>query len=159
MDYHVVSIDDGSNQDATYYPVLGDADESIAPEQEDGPDPRTFPVTAVQVEYRAQGTWKSLFEARNIEAKTLLSDSRIAVVCKKYDKGGGWVGTPRMMLVANAISSVKAAKRTKGKHLVAQVRHEHCAAISFEAKTSWLTETRCVPRSLPERSATRKHSG
>jgi hypothetical protein len=94
----------------------------------------------VEVEHRVQRTWQTLLGARNIEAKVLLTDSRLAVVCKKYDKGGGWIGTPGMMLVANAISSVKAASRRKGKHLVAQIRHEYCAAITFETKTSWLTE-------------------
>jgi hypothetical protein len=81
-----------------------------------------------------------------IEVSIYPTDSRVAFLCKKYDRGGGWSGGGLIGLTvavtANAVSKARAKKRSKGKVMVGHIRYEWLAKIGFMHKTFLLSN--CV---------------
>jgi hypothetical protein len=61
-----------------------------------------------------------------------ISASRLVLVCRNYDKGGGWLGFSWVTALANAVSYLRAKRRRKGKYMVAQVRLQ------------WVTKIECI---------------
>jgi hypothetical protein len=80
-----------------------------------------------------------VMRGEKIDITVFITDSRVALHCAKYDKGGGWVGDPLSSLVLNAGSKLLAARRRKGKVLLGQIRYEWLKAIGYSRKTGWLS--------------------
>jgi hypothetical protein len=76
-----------------------------------------------------------------IEVSIYSTDSRIAFLCKKYDRGGGWSGGGLIGLTvaatANAVSKARAKKRSAGKVMVGHIRYEWLIKVGFMHKTFW----------------------
>lgn len=101
------------------WPVPAEAD-GIALEPRDGTSVRRFVAREVEVGVVADTT--VLVHADAIRAQVSVTDARVAVVCTKYDRGGGWIGGP-IALALNIGSRVLAARRRRGTTLVGQVRY------------------------------------
>jgi hypothetical protein len=120
------------------YPVIGGDDWPVELEERDGDDLLVLEATALAVgELTASGI-RHIERVQQIKAVIVISDSRVAIACVKFDKGGGWVGhgggAAVMALGLNAISKARAAHRRKGKMLVGQVRFP------------WLSQVGACPR-------------
>ena len=68
-----------------------------------------------------------------------VTDSRVAYWCKKYDKGGGWVGGGIGGLaiagVANAVSKARASNRRRGNCLVGHARYTWLHGVGYSTKS------------------------
>lgn len=67
-----------------------------------------------------------------------MTSERLLVHCDKFDKGGGWFGSPGAMVIANTISAVAAASRRRGKTLLGHIRHDWISTVQFEARRGFL---------------------
>jgi hypothetical protein len=95
--------------------------------------------------YRGEGLrseWVSLmldsnscyFWVSEVPVELTLSSRRVILVCEKFEKGGGWRGSPGMMLTANALSKARAAVRRHGKVLAGQMRLEWLSRLGYHDK-------------------------
>jgi len=64
----------------------------------------------------------------------ILTSNRVIVVCEKFEKGGGWIGSPGLMLTANAVSKAGAFLRRHGKVLTGQMRVQWISRIGYHEK-------------------------
>ena len=73
-----------------------------------------------------------------------VTDSRVIMLCKKYDKGSTWIGFGAIgataALVGTAVSKVRAAVRSKGTALLGHIRYEWLFAVGYARKEGWLTD-------------------
>ncbi len=53
-----------------------------------------------------------------------VSDCRVMLACEKYEKGSTWVSPPAVAAAATVVSTVRAARRRRGKVMVGQIRYE-----------------------------------
>lgn len=64
------------------------------------------------------------------------------VLCRRYDTGGGWFGflgvEALVAAAANGVSKARAARRTRGTALVAQVRYAWVKSVGWMPKGGWL---------------------
>ena len=67
-----------------------------------------------------------------------VTDSRFAMVCANYDKGGGWVGGGAALLL-NAGSKLLAAGRSRGKALAGHLRYPWLDSILFQPRYGVMT--------------------
>lgn len=67
-----------------------------------------------------------------------VTDSRFAMVCPNYDKGGGWVGGGAALLL-NAGSKLLAAGRSRGNALAGHLRYPWLDSILFQPRQGVLT--------------------
>lgn len=74
------------------------------------------------------------FQVSGVPVELTLSSRRVILVCEKFEKGGGWRGSPGMMLTANAISKTRAAIRRHGKVLAGQMQLAWLAQIGYHDK-------------------------
>lgn len=146
MSFNVLAIRTGSDAgDGALYPVLTDLSEPglIALDEHDGSDVKSFVATAVKVIQVAE-TPKTLFRLGDVRIDVLVTESRLALACEKYDKGGGWVGFGAggllIAVTANAVSKARAAKRSRGKVLVGHLRYPWVTAVGAAAKSGFLTD-------------------
>jgi hypothetical protein len=76
----------------------------------------------------------------DVSARVLITDSRVAVVCRRFEaKGGGWIGFgwgALFALVANAVSKARAASRGAGKAAVGHVRYEWVSFVGWKSKAA-----------------------
>jgi hypothetical protein len=131
MSFQLVTIRSADFDDPTMYPVLGNGT-VIAFEPLDGPAPQRLIATQVQVhELRGSGL-ATLARFRRIRAEVFVTEGRVAVACRKYEKGGGWLSTSITgMVLFNAVSYARAAIRSRGKALVGHVRYPWLKAVGF----------------------------
>lgn len=146
MAFNVLAIRTGSDAgDGALYPVLTDLEEPglLALDEHDGSDVKTFVATAVKVIQVAE-TAKTLFRLGDVRIDVLVTESRLALACEKFDKGGGWVGFGAggllVAVTANAVSKARAAKRSRGKVLVGHLRYPWVSAVGATAKTGFTTD-------------------
>lgn len=101
--------------------------------------PRTYSATGIAIRVFLGGTFRETVRVSDIDLSVFVTDSRIAVACSKYDKGGGWVGWGvagfAMAVTANAVSKVRAARRRRGRMLVGHVRYEWLGTIVAKDRT------------------------
>lgn len=117
-------ITDGTwgDREGMLFPVPLELD-TVRTEERDG-FVRSLYCQAISV--KEQGAARPVMRARDIRGHVLLTESRIAVACSRYEKGGGWWGFGDGALLAlplNAGSHALAAMRRRGKMLVGQVRY------------------------------------
>jgi len=119
------------------YPLLT-PERRLAFEEEDGRDPMYHQVTAVSVREAREAGSREVFGLSAISADLLVTGGRVALVCARYDKGGGWWGSPGTALLLNAVSMIRARIRSRGKALVGHVRYVWLEAVGFSPKKGLL---------------------
>jgi len=122
-------VDDAELDDGMF--PLPAAESRFVVEPLDGPAPQFTRATAVSSKIETADATRGLVECRRIVADVAITDQRVVISCEKYDKGGGWVGTPAAMVAANAVSAIRAARRTRGKVLVGHVRYQWLHTVAF----------------------------
>lgn len=140
MTYSIVAIREvGDGGDATMYPSVNAAGELDA-DPEDGRSPLRFLAVGLSVgEFRA-GKLTEVASLSSVRIDVVITDVRMALVCRKYDKGGGWVGSSGATVVLNAASKIRAAVRSRGSVLVGHVRFPWLASAGYSPKSGWLDE-------------------
>jgi hypothetical protein len=140
----VQSVPDPSSVDlreaSLMLPVPGLQANSIHLEPRDGPNIET--LTAQGVTLQRNGA--PILRVRNVRITVFITDARVAVACSKYDKGGGWIGTPTAMVVANTVSKSLAAIRRHGKMLVGQVRYQWVSGVGSTHRLGMGTSERLI---------------
>jgi hypothetical protein len=129
----VRSTDDDQIGDGMF-PVPGEGASPIVLEPLDGHSPQQMNATALASKLGLGTNTRRVVEVRKIKANVVITDQRVAVACEKYDKGGGWIGSPGMMIAANAVSKVRAARRSRAKILVGHVRYQWLHSVAFLSK-------------------------
>ena len=132
-----------STADDFLYPALAAVDDApflISTDGADGPQITHLRASKVVISEVMDGRRKEVSSLGDVKLDVLITDSRLALYCSKYDKGGGWIGSPGAMLVSNAVSKTRAAIRRHNKLLVGQARYGWIASVGGTSKTSWLTD-------------------
>jgi hypothetical protein len=110
---------------------------AVAGEPADGPIDE-FPARRVMVG-RLGPTITSELTLDDISVRVLITDGRVAMVCRRFEaKGGGWIGFgwgALFALVANGVSKARAASRGAGKAAVGHIRHEWVSFVGWKSKT------------------------
>ncbi len=127
MSYSILGIVDGDNTDGSVFPVLSEGGAyPIALEELDG-NVQEYPIVRVEVrEVFGGSTSKQLIFYPKIDATLLVTDARVLVFCKKYDKGsaGSFIyADPITPLLLIGAAKLKAAHRRRGKILAGHVRY------------------------------------
>ena len=107
------------NEAGLILPVPGPQANAIVLEARDGQNIQT--LTARSAELTHNG--RTVFRVRDVRIDVYITDTRVALACSKYDKGGGWIGSPTGMILLNTVSKTRAALRRRGKMMVGQVRY------------------------------------
>jgi hypothetical protein len=146
VSFNVLTIRNGAEAGGdALYPALSDADQPgiIAPDSYDGGNITSFVATAVRV-FEVAATARTLIKLREVRIEVYVTDGRLALACEKYDKGGGWTGFGAggvlVAVTANAVSKARAAKRSRGKVLVGQIRYPWVKAVGATSKTGFATD-------------------
>jgi zinc ribbon protein len=142
MSFNVLAVQSGLDPgDGALYPKVSDGTgpEIITLENQDGPNVMRAVATAVRVLEVGETGLKTLVRLREVKIDVYVTDSRLALACEKYDKGGGWVGFgPGGLLVAvtaNAVSKARAASRSRGKVLVGHLRYPWLRSVGASSKS------------------------
>lgn len=122
------------------FPVPGEQKNTVLMEDRDGDQVQR--LTATAVELRTQG--RTAFQNRKIKIDLFITDARFALACSKYDRGGGWIGSPGAMILFNTVSKTRAALRSRGKMLVGQIRYPWIQRVGSSPKTGWTSNEKLV---------------
>jgi hypothetical protein len=143
MTYDVLSVCENGDENFPLYPALND-DILIIPEASDGPLGQALRVTKVIVRRKVGNSYKKVTETNDIAFDVWITNSRVILYCKKFEKGGGWVGWGlgglAVAVVANSVSMAVAASRRKGKALVGNVRYPWISSVMFAPRSGFGTE-------------------
>lgn len=146
MSFNVLTVRSGlDTADDALYPALSDVSvpEVIALGRQDGQPVTRVVATAVRVLEARAGGLKQLVSLRDVKIDVFVTDSRVALACEKYDKGGGWVGFGAggllVAVTANAVSKARAASRSRGKVLVGHVRYPWLKSVGAATKSGFGT--------------------
>jgi hypothetical protein len=94
------------------------------------------PILASAVGVKQFDAGKNVFvevaSVPDVRINCYITEARIALVCPKYDKGGGWVGGFAVAL--NAGSKLLAARRRHGTALTGHIRYPWVKGIYFQPK-------------------------
>jgi hypothetical protein len=129
----------GEAADQAMFPVLDDAG-TVSREPLDGDGSQHLVANGLAVREAGGSKTRTVTELREIRADVFITDARVILQCAKYDKGGGWVGSPGLSLALNAVSKIRAARRSRGTALVGHVRYPWLASVGFSPKQGWLDE-------------------
>ncbi|OOP59412.1 hypothetical protein BMF89_20465 [Arthrobacter sp. SRS-W-1-2016] len=77
--------------------------------------------------------FRKVAAVEDVRIDCYITESRFAMICEKYDKGGGWIGG-RAAVVLNAGSKILAANRRRGKALTGHLRYAWLSQILFQRK-------------------------
>jgi len=111
-------------------PIPAPERDTIMLEPRDGNDIRWLVAHAVRLE--RNGT--TVFRCSKVRINVLVTGARVALACSKYDKGGGWIGSPSAVIVLNAASKGLAAVRRHGKMMVGHARYPWVSAVGSTAR-------------------------
>jgi hypothetical protein len=143
MTYNALSVCENGDENFPLYPALND-DILILPEASDGPLGQALRVTKVIVRRKVGNSYKKVTETNDIAFDVWITNSRVILYCKKFEKGGGWVGWGlgglAVAVVANSVSMAVAASRRKGKALVGNVRYPWISSVMFAPRNGFGTE-------------------
>jgi hypothetical protein len=146
VSFNVLTIRSGLDTDGgALYPVLSEVSgpEIIVLDHQDGQQVTRVVATAVRVLEARAGSLKQLVGLREVKIDVFITDSRLALACEKYDKGGGWVGFGAggllVAVTANAVSKARAASRSRGKVLVGHVRYPWLKSVGASSKSGYTT--------------------
>jgi hypothetical protein len=143
MTYNVLAVCENGEQNFPLYPLLND-DILIVPEALDGPLGDPIRVSKVVVRRKVGNGYTTVTETKDIVFQVWITASRIIFYCKKFEKGGGWVGFGlgglAVAVVANSVSHAIAANRRKGKALVGNIRYPWVSSVMFSPRNGFGTE-------------------
>jgi len=141
MAYNAIIIAEIGDQDQPFAYAITDGDGNLVPEQHDRGLKNVLTATGIQVKKLVPGAkeYVQVINGTDIRIDVHVTDSRVAVLCEKYDKGGGWYGGGLASVVLNAGSKIMAAQRRKGKVLIGHIRYEWISNIGYQRKTNFLT--------------------
>ena len=142
MPWMPLTVRDLNDQDSDIlYPIPDGTPDGITLDEHDGRTVHSFVVTTIELlELGRDGAGsETLLKAEGIKAVLYVTDSRVAIACTKYDKGGGWYGGVTA-LALNAASKAMAASRRKGKVLVGHIRYPWLSSAGYTTKTGWLSD-------------------
>lgn len=80
-----------------------------------------------------RGQYRKMAGVDEVRIDCYVTNSRFAMVCANYDKGGGWVGGGAELLL-NAGSKILAAGRSRGKALAGHLRYPWLDQILFQLR-------------------------
>ena len=112
-------------------PVPAMQHNTVLLESHDGNNIQTLTARAVRLDRNGS----TVFRCTNVRISLFITDARVALACSKYDKGGGWIGSPTAMLMLNAASKGLAAVRRHGKMMVGQARYPWIKAVGSTARS------------------------
>lgn len=144
MTYSIVTIRERDSGDDALYPTVNLDATAAELSREDGRPDR---LTAKTIEIFGLGgkNHEQILNLDEIKADVLVTDARVVVSCKKYDKGGGWrgmgIGGVALMAVANSVSKARAAGRRRGNCLVAHIRYPWLAEVGYLSKAKMFGRT------------------
>lgn len=121
-------------------PVPAVQHNTVLLESRDGNNIQTLTARAVRLDRNGS----TVFRCTNVRISLFITDARVALACSKYDKGGGWIGSPTAMLMLNAASKGLAAARRHGKMMVGQARYPWIKAVGSTARQGIGTEERLI---------------
>ena len=158
MPWNVVAVGSSADPTTPLYPDLTPERELVL-DRHDG-DVQRAVAKALRVTEVVDGRKRELQRLDGVRIEVLVTQSRLLVLCKKYDKGGGWFGG-WLSLFLNLFSKLFAMFRTRGKALVGHVRYPWVAAVGHHPKTGMLSsnELRVTMRTREEdEDAVRRHA-
>lgn len=133
MTFSVLAVRTGEEPETELYPDPGDSPSRVEPEPSDGHQPGLYQVSSIHVVAWNSGSSRQLAKVVDISANLIVTDSRVAVACSKFIKGGGWggwgIGGLAVAATANAVSKARAARKRRGKMLVGHLRYEWLTVI------------------------------
>lgn len=141
MSYTFAAIVENEDVDETWVPRVTDKKGTVAWQPSEG-TPKSFRASGLTVHRGAPDSGARLFWVADVSIEVHVTSERLVAVCRKFDKGGGWVGGAGAMIVFNAVSKARAAARSHGKFLVAQVRWPWLSDVGYAEKTSWTTDNK-----------------
>jgi hypothetical protein len=119
MGFDVLTIRTPDQGDGAMYPVIGGGQWPIELEEIDGMDIELLDATVLAVGEVSGSGIRPLRRFCQIKADVLITDSRVAIACSRFDKGAG---ASVLALGLTAISKVRPSDRRRGKMLVGHVR-------------------------------------
>lgn len=144
MSFNVLTIRSGADTgDDALYPTVSDASgpANITLDARDGQQVMQVVATSVRVLEAGSAGLKTVVKLQEVKIDVYVTDSRLALACQKYDKGGGWVGFGTggvlVAVTANAVSKARAASRSRGKVLVGHVRYPWLKAVGASSKSGF----------------------
>lgn len=143
MTYNVLAVCENGEETFPLYPVLND-DILVTGEALDGGFGEPIQVSRVVIRRRVGNGYKTVMETKDLAFQVWITASRVVFYCKKFEKGGGWVGWGlgglAVAVVANSVSHAIAAKRRKGKALVGNLRYPWVSNVMFSPRAGFGTE-------------------
>lgn len=118
----------GQSTDDTLFPVLAPSGSTRVTQvaRSDGHE-LSFLCGGLTVTRIRGGSREQILKVTDVRICVDITDERVVIGCENYDKGGGWWGVggggAAFALVANIVSKIRAANRSKGIALVGQVRY------------------------------------
>jgi hypothetical protein len=143
MAFNVFCVTDiGDQSDSYAYPPTNDNCKPIEEKWDCGlKNALSLTGFGVEKKQRGENDYRDVFAVVDTNIDIYVTDSRIILLCEKYDKGGGhWgvgVGGVAVALAANAVSKINAASRSKGKVLLGHLRYEWLALVEYRRKSGW----------------------
>ncbi len=136
MSFSIITVRTYDDEDDALFPRLDSMTGGPAFDADDG-SLRELNARELEI-YEFNGGVDRVLSLDSLTFEVAITDSRVVVWCKKFDKGGGWRGFGVTSLViagaANAVSHARAASRRKGKCLVGQVRYPWLAKVGYRSK-------------------------
>lgn len=143
MTFNVLAVCENGEETFPLYPVLND-EILVTGEALDGGFGQPIQVSRVIVRRKVGNSYKTVTETKDLSFQVWITASRIVFYCKKFEKGGGWVGWGlgglAVAVVANSVSHAIAANRRKGKALVGNIRYPWVSSVMFSPRTGFGTE-------------------
>ncbi len=143
MTYNVLAVCQNGEENYPLFPTLND-ELTVMGEQLDGGFGETIQVSKVVVRRKVGNSFKTVMETKDLSFQVWVTASRVIFYCKKFEKGGGWmgwgVGGLAVAIVANSVSHAMAASRRKGKALVGNIRYPWVSRVSFAPRNGMGTE-------------------
>jgi hypothetical protein len=144
VSFNVLTIRSGLDTgDDALYPTVSDASgpANITLDARDGQHVMQVVATSVRVLEVGPAGLKTVVKLEEVKIDVYVTDSRLALACQKYDKGGGWVGFGAggvlVAVTANAVSKARAAGRSRGKVLVGHVRYPWLKSVGASSKSGF----------------------
>lgn len=143
MTYNVVAVCENGEDSYPLFPVLND-EILVTGEPLDGGFGTALQVSKIVVRRKVGNSYKTVLATKDISFQVWITASRVVFYCKKFEKGGGWVGFGlgglAVAVVANSVSMAVAASRRKGKALVGNLRYPWISRVSFSPRNGFGTD-------------------
>ena len=121
-----------ADDDGFLYPLADEDLSSAAAEAEDGFSQWTVAKGVVVEEISPRRS--RVARLSDVSITLTVTNSRVTLACRKYDKGGGWLGFggegAAVAVIANAFSHAAAAYRRSGRLMVGHVRYPWLSAVA-----------------------------